>query len=330
MPYISDIRPNLPLKPHKFMDRLRAFIRAKNLAYKTEKTYCFWIKRYIKYHNLQKPEQLSDRHVEQFLHHLAVVENVSIGTQKAALNAIAFLYNQFMQQPLGKLNITHATVKRRVPTVFSHKEAQDVIRNLSSPWSLMARLMYGSGLRTKEVISLRIKDIDFDHEMIVVRHGKGNKDRRTVLPESLFEHLKQQIQQVKVQHREDLQHGFGEVYMPFALSKKYPHAAKELAWQYLFPSQKLATDPRSGKIRRHHVYDRSLQRNVKRAIRKAQVTKHASCHTFRHSFATRLLEQGNDIRTVQELLGHADVKTTEIYTHVLHKGVLGVKSPMDR
>jgi len=261
MPTINNIRPNLPRKPQRFMDKLRAFIRSKNLAYKTEKTYCFWIKRYIKYHNLQSPHKLSDQHVEQFLHHLAIVENVGVGTQKTALNALAFLYNQFLEQPLGSLNITKAKVQRRIPSVFSHREAQSVIQQLTSPYSLMAKLMYGSGLRTSEVISLRVKDIDFEHQMIIVRYGKGNKDRRTVLPESLCELLKQQIKRVALLHKEDTTQGFGEVYLPFALARKYPSAAKELAWQYLFPSTKLSTDPRSKRIRRHHVYDRSLQRN---------------------------------------------------------------------
>ena len=315
--------------PNKFMTRLRSFIRAKNLAYKTEQTYCFWIKRYLKYHKLQQPQNLSSQHVEQYLHHLAVVDNVSVGTQKVALNSLAFLYNQFLEQPLGNLNITKAKVSRKIPTVFSHKEATAIILNLTSPWKLLAQLMYGSGLRTSEAIKLRVKDIDFDHQMIIVRSGKGNKDRRTVLPDALAFDLQLQIQVVSKIHQKDISDGYGEVYMPNALNRKYRTASKQLPWQFLFPSHKLSKDPRTSDIRRHHVYDRSLQRNVKKAIQKAHIPKHASCHTFRHSFATKLLEQGNDIRTVQELLGHADVKTTEIYTHVLHKGVLGVKSPID-
>ena len=190
--------------------------------------------------------------------------------------------------------------------------------------------MYGGGLRTSEAISLRVKDIDFDQQMIIVRSGKGNKDRRTILPESLIDQLHEQIITVMRLHESDLQNGYGEVAMPDALARKYPSAATELAWQFLFPSYKYSRDPRSGIERIHHVYDRSLQRNVKNAIRSCRIPKHANCHTFRHSFATRLLEQGNDIRTVQELLGHSSVETTEIYTHVLHKGVLGVRSPVDR
>ena len=327
---MKDVRGVLPKKPIKFMHQLRAFIRSRNLAYKTENTYCLWIKRYIFYHNKQHPKEMSASHVEQFLHHLAVVENVSIGTQKVALNALAFLYNQFLNQPLGKIYISKAKVQRRVPAVFSHKEASAVIERLSHPWQLIASIMYGGGLRTSEAISLRVKDIDFDQQMIIVRSGKGGKDRRTILPESLIDQLHEQIITVMRLHESDLANGYGEVYMPDALSRKYPFAARELAWQFLFPSYKYSRDPRSGVERRHHVYDRSLQRNVKNSIRACHIPKHANCHTFRHSFATRLLEQGNDIRTVQELLGHSNVETTEIYTHVLHKGVLGVRSPMDR
>ncbi|NNC98422.1 MAG: integron integrase [Gammaproteobacteria bacterium] len=326
---MDNVRHVLPKTPSKFMHRLRAFIRAKNLAYKTEQTYCFWIKRYIFFHHRQNPQELTPQHVEQFLHSLAVVDNVSVGTQKIALNALAFLYNQFLKQPLGQIHITKAKVHKRIPTVFSHKEAIAIIQALTDPWKLLANLMYGSGLRTSEAIKLRVKDLDFDNQIILIRSGKGDKDRRSILPDSLYPELKQQINLVIKVHHKDLHDGYGSVYMPKALNRKYKNGAKELAWQYLFPSESLSRDPRSGIIRRHHVHERSLQRNVKKAIQAAHVTKHASCHTFRHSFATRLLEQGNDIRTVQELLGHADVKTTEIYTHVLHKGVLGVKSPVD-
>ena len=344
---MNDVRGVLPEKPTKFMPQLRAFIRAKNLAYSTENTYCLWIKRYIFYHNKQHPKDMGAAHVEQYLHHLAIVKNVSVSTQKTALNSLAFLYNQFLNQPIGQIYISKAKVQRRVPVVFSHKEATAVIARLSQPWQLIASIMYGGGLRTSEAISLRVKDIDFDRQMIVVRSGKGNKDRRTILPESLIDQLHEQIITVMRLHESDLAKGYGEVYMPNALARKYPSAAKELAWQFLFPSYKYSRDPRSGVERRHHVYDRSLQRNVKNAIRACHIPKHANCHTFRHSFATRLLEQGNDIRTVQELLGHSNVETTEIvstgflphetlihpwmsYTHVLHKGVLGVRSPVDR
>ena len=330
MDNIANIPCALPAEPVRFMDRLRVFMRSRNLAYKTEKTYCNWIKRFIRFHQMKHPKEMSSSHVEQFLHHLAVIDHVSVGTQKVALNSLAFLYNQFLGVQLGDLNITKARASQRVPTVFSHSEAISVIRGLSHPWKLIAAVMYGSGLRISEAISLRVKDIDFDQKTIIVQLGKGGKDRRTLLPDSCFDSLHEQINHVTRQHGFDLENGLGSVYLPDALARNYPSAPKELAWQYLFPSLKLARDPRSGVIRRHHVNDRSLQRNVKRAIQKAGVAKHASCHTFRHSFATSLLEQGNDIRTVQELLGHASVSTTQIYTHVLHKGALGTRSPIDR
>lgn len=330
MDEMDDVRRPLPIQPVKFMDLVRVQIRARNLAYKTEKSYCFWIKRFIRYHRLKHPKEMGAVEVEQFLHHLAVVDNVSVSTQKIALNALSFLYNKHLEQPLGRLSITKARVPRRVPVVFSHKEAVSVIECLTQPWQLIAGVMYGAGLRTGEAVKLRVKDVDFDQQMIVVRSGKGGKDRRTILPELLVDDLREQIAVVVRVHQADLNTGYGEVYLPNALSRKYPSAAKELAWQYLFPSSKYSKDPRSELVRRHHVYDRSLQRNVKNAIRRCGIPKHANCHTFRHSFATRLLEQGNDIRTVQELLGHSNVETTEIYTHVLHKGVLGVKSPVDR
>lgn len=323
-------RRALSAKPVRFMDQLREFMRGRNLALKTESTYCYWIKRYIRYHQMQHPNDMGPKHVEQFLHHLAVVDSVSASTQSVALNSLAFLYKQFFGVRLGHLNITKAKASKRVPTVFSHKEAISIIEMLASPWDLLAQLMYGSGLRINEATSLRLKDIDFDQKMIIVRMGKGGKDRRTLLPSSSIARLGQQIENVKMQHKNDLNSGFGEVYLPSALLRKNPCATKQLAWQYLFPSYKLTRDSRSGVIGRNHVYDRSLQRNVKLAIQKCCIAKHASCHTFRHSFATRLLEQGNTIRVVQELLGHADVTTTQIYTHVLHKDGLGVRSPIDR
>ena len=330
MDNIDNHRQSLSAKPIRFMDQLRDCMRARNLAVKTESTYCYWIKRFIRYHRMQHPKDMGAIHVEQFLHHLAVVEKVSAGTQRVALNSLAFLYKQFFGIRLGQLQITKAKRSKRVPTVFSHKEAVSIIAVLAPPWDLLAQLMYGSGLRTGEVTGLRVKDIDFDQNIIVVRLGKGGKDRRTLLPSSCIVRLQEQIDAVKRRHKVDLNNGFGEVYLPAALLRKYPSAAKELAWQYLFPSHKITCDSRSGVIGRHHVYDRSLQRNVKLAIRKCEIAKHASCHTFRHSFATRLLEQGSTIRVVQELLGHADVATTQIYTHVLHTNRLDVRSPIDR
>ena len=262
----KSIPHHVPGDSERFMHQLRRFIRSRNLSYRTETTYCFWIKRYIRYHRLKHPREMDSIHVEQFLHHLAVVAHVSINTQKIALNALSFLYNKFLNSPLGELHITRAKQSRRVPVVFSHKEATSIIARLNFPWKAIASIMYGSGLRVSEAISLRVKDVDFNQMMIVVRQGN----------------------------------------------------CPEIHAQRNCDATMFTQD--------HY---RSLQRNVKAAIHRARINKHASCHTFRHSFATRLLEQGNDIRTVQELLGHSDVSTTEIYTHVLHRGVLGVKSPID-
>ncbi len=327
---MDDVPRPVPGQPVRFMDQLRVFMRARNLAYKTEQTYCFWIKRYIRHHRLQHPDAMGVEHVEEFLHHLAVVRCVSPNTQRVALNSLVFLYAKFLDRPLDRINITPARGARRIPVVFSHDEATAIISRLRHPWRLLCELMYGSGLRVGESVKLRVKDIDFDQQMIIVRFGKGGRDRRTLLPSTVFSQLKNQIEQVAETHKSDTLNGLGEVYMPNALARKYPSAARSLAWQFLFPSAKLSFDPRARVMRRHHVTDRSVQRNVKQAIYAAKIPKHANCHTFRHSFATRLLEQGNDIRTVQELLGHSDVSTTEIYPHVLHKGILGVRSPIDR
>lgn len=324
-----DIPHDLPLKPIKFLDRLRLHIRQKRLAYSTEKTYVYWARLYILFHNKRRPETMGALEVEAFLNYLAVRRRVTVNTQKTALNALAFLYKSFLEQPFEGVQLTLASTPRKIPTVFSHTEALNVISYLDEPYRMMAQIMYGGGLRISEVLSLRIKDIDFSQRVIIVMFGKGNRHRRTILPTMLVDPLKTQIQFVKSQHTLDLASGYGSVYMPYALSRKYPNADTELGWQYLFPAKYLAEDPRSKAIRRHHILDRTVQKQVKTAIKKSGIHKHASCHTFRHSFATRLLENGYDLRTIQELLGHADVSTTEIYTHVLNRGGRGVVSPLD-
>jgi site-specific recombinase XerD len=286
---ILDVPPKLPENPTRFMDQLRSLIRSRNLAYKTEQTYCHWIKRFIRFHGMQHPSTCATKEVEQFLSHLAVQRNSSISTQRTALNAIVFLFREFLQQPLDELSFELARKPRRLPTVFTHDEAKAVISNLEGASQLVARLMYGSGLRINEVLRLRVKDIDFGMQQIIVRSGKGNKDRTTLLPESLLEPLELQIELCLVQHKQDLASGHGEVYMPSALNRKFPEAA----------------------------------------IREAGIYKQANSHVLRHSFATRLLEAGYDIRTIQKLLGHSDVRTTEIYTHVVRKGGFGVRSPVD-
>lgn len=326
---ITDVPPKLPEKPIRFMDQFRALIRSRNLAYKTEQTYCHWVKRFIRFHHMQHPAGLSSMDVEGFLSHLAVQCNNSVGTQRTALNALVFLYREFLGQPFEDLHFEAARKPQRLPTVFTHEEAIAVIGHLEGTPQLVARLMYGSGLRVNEALRLRIKDIDFGMQQILVRSGKGNKDRVTLLPNSLLETLKLQIKAALLLHRHDLAGGFGEVYMPFALDRKYPNAGTEPAWQYLFPAAKTSKDPRSNSVRRHHLLDRTVQRAIGAAIRRAGIYKQANSHALRHSFATRLLEAGYDIRTIQKLLGHADVRTTEIYTHVVKKGGFGVRSPVD-
>lgn len=326
---ILDVPPKLPDNPTRFMDLLRVLIRSRNMAYKTEQTYCHWIKRFIRFHGMQHPSALSAKEVEQFLSHLAVQRNTSVSTQRTALNAIVFLFREFLEQPLDELSFELARKPRRLPTVFTHDEARAVIGHLQGESHLVARLMYGSGLRINEALRLRVKDVDFGMQQIIVRSGKGNKDRTTLLPDSLIEPLTLQMESCLAQHRKDLAQGHGEVYMPTALNRKFPRAGREAAWQYLFPAAKLSRDPRSNVLRRHHLLDRSVQRAIGAAIREAGIYKQANSHALRHSFATRLLEAGYDIRTIQKLLGHADVRTTEIYTHVVRKGGFGVRSPVD-
>lgn len=326
---MDDIPKPLPERPSRFIDQFRYFIRKKGLAYKTEKTYVSWVLRYIRFHRRKHPAEMSEAHIEMFLDDLGVHKNASKNTQRTALNALVFLYREFLQSELKDLKYTHAKQQRRLPVVFTHSEAQQVISALKYPYKLMAQLMFGCGLRISECIRLRIKDLDFGMKVLIVRDGKGGKDRSTILPASLHEALTLQIEKVKLMHQQDLEDGYGEVYMPYRLAIKYPSSARSVEWQYLFPSKEIATDPRSGDRRRHHVMDRTVQRVVKQAIRDVGIYKHAGCHTFRHSFATSLLQQGYDIRTIQKLLGHSNVETTEIYTHVIGQGANAVKSPLD-
>lgn len=330
MPIISEARRPLPPNPVRFMHRLRALIRQRNLSWATEKAYCSWIKRFIKFHNMQNPNNMSDQHVEQFLHHLAIVREVTGNTQKSALNALAFLFNQFLEKPLGKLNITKAKKPRKIPAVFSHDEAIGIISCLGHPYRLMAMLMYGSGLRVGEVVALRVQDLDFANRIIMVIKGKGDKDRRAIMPDETISALQAQLSIVAERHDSDLANGFGAAYMPIAQRANARHVRKEFKWQFLFPASNLSYDPTTNSPRRHHIHPSSVQRSIKQAITRQRITKQASCHTLRHSFATRLLEQGTNIRVVQELLGHASVSTTEIYTHVLHKHGLLAISPLDQ
>jgi len=268
--------------------------------------------------------------IEDFLSHLAQNLNVAASTQNQAFNAVLFLYNQVLNQPLDdKINAIRAKKPRRLPTVMTPAESMAVIKALSGTNQLMATVLYGCGLRLIECIRLRVKDIDFAMNQVVVRDGKGKIDRITVLPESIKKELQLHLEYVKTIHQNDLSRGYGSVYLPYALSRKYPNAKREWGWQYVFPSKRLSKDPRTGNIRRHHIHENSLQKAVKKAVRLTFINKPISCHTFRHSFATHLLENGYDIRTVQELLGHKDVSTTMIYTHVLNRGGKAVRSPID-
>lgn len=326
---ITDIPIIIPEKPIRLIDQYRSFIRSLNMSYRTEQAYVHWLLRYVRFHQKRHPATMGAAELEQFLTHLAVQLNVAINTQRTALNALMFFYNKFLSTPITGLAPIRAKKHRRIPVVFSPQEARAIIEHLSHPYKLAAQLMYGAGLRISECLSLRVKDIDFSSLQIVVRSGKGGKDRRSMLPESLVEPLRKQIGIVECMLAMDKAVGIGDVYMPNRLAEKYPRAGSSLAWQFIFPSVSTAIDPRSGIERRHHLYDGTLQRKVKDALMLARIHKHASCHTFRHSFATQLLSAGYDIRTVQELLGHSDVKTTEIYTHVLNKGGLCVRSPLD-
>lgn len=326
---MDDIPLKVSITSERFLDKLRIFIRKNNLALATEKTYIGWIVRFIRFNKMQHPEKMGQNEVEAFLTFLALQKNSSKSTQRTALNAIIFLYHKFLDKPLGKLNFSFARREQRLPEVFSQKEVKGVLGIMKEPYKLMAEMMYGCGFRVNELLRLRVKDIDFEMNQITVRSGKGGKDRSTLLPTSTVSRLRLQIESVQTLHQVDLLNNHGEVYLPNALSEKFPYAAKSLGWQYLFPASRVAKDPRSEKIRRHHLHATALQKRVRQAIRNAGILKYASCHTFRHSFATHLLENGYDIRTVQELLGHADVATTQIYTHVMRKGANAVKSPLD-
>lgn len=328
-PTLSDTPIHIPEKPTRFVDQFRFFLRSKNYKYATEQTYIHWVVRFIYFHNKRHPKSMGAEEVEAFLTHLAVNRSVSKSTQATALNALVCMYTKFLNQPLGDINFSHSRRPSRVPTVFSVAEAKAVIDQLKGPYRLAAELMYGSGLRIMECVRLRVKDIDFANKQIIVREGKGSKDRITVLPESLISNLEHQIVIVEKTFALDRENKVGPVWLPNALERKYPSAGYQIGWQFLFPSSRVAKDPRSDVVRRHHIDRSVIQKRVSLAIRSAKIYKQASSHTFRHSFATHLLERGYDIRTVQELLGHSDVKITQRYTHVLNKGGLAVISPID-
>jgi integron integrase len=314
----------------RLLDRVRAVLRRKHYSLRTEEAYVAWIKRYILFHHKRHPQELGVPEVEAFLTDLAVQQHVAASTQNQALSALLFLYTEVLQQPLaGPVHAVRAKQPQRLPTVLTREEVRRVLDALAGVHQLMAKLLYGSGLRLMECVRLRVKDVDFTQRQIVVRDGKGAKDRVTMLPDSLIAPLQEHLRRVQLTHAQDLRTGHGQVYLPNALERKYPNANREWIWQYVFPTESRPVDPRTGAHRRHHVDESGLQKAVKRAAQLALLPKHVTCHTFRHSFATHLLEDGYDIRTVQELLGHRDVRTTMIYTHVLNRGGKGVRSPLD-
>ncbi|MCL4315342.1 MAG: integron integrase [Gammaproteobacteria bacterium] len=315
----------------KLLDQVRGKIRLKHYSIRTEQSYLDWIKRFILFHGKRHPKDMGPQDVEAFLTHLAVQGKVAASTQNQAKSALLFLYKEVLGIELSWLdNVERAKAPKRLPVVLTREEVQAVLTRLEGTYWLVASLLYGTGLRIMEAVRLRIKDVDFARREILVRDGKGFKDRVTMLPSTLAEPLKAHLQRVKALHQQDLEAGFGAVYLPYALDRKYPNAGRDWAWQYVFPAAKLSIDPRSGETRRHHLQDQAVQRAVKQAVRDAGLSKPATPHTFRHSFATHLLEGGYDIRTVQELLGHSDVSTTMIYTHVLNRGGKGVQSPLDQ
>jgi integron integrase len=317
-------------RPRKLLDQVRDAIRVKHYSYSTEKTYVYWIRRFILFHNKRHPGEMGTQEVTQFLTHLAVTEHVASSTQNQALNAIVFLYRVVLQQELVGVDAVRAKKSRYLPTVLTPEEVQRVIAHLYGVYKLVVQLLYGSGLRLSEGLQLRIKDIDFAQHQLVIRDTKGKESRVTMLPNRLIEPLQAHLQSVRGLHQQDLDRGYGSVYLPFALERKYPHADRQWIWQYVFPADRLSQDPRSGVTRRHHLHETGVQRAVRNAVKLVKIEKRVTCHTFRHSFATHLLQNGYDIRTVQELLGHKDVKTTMIYTHVLNRGGRGVRSPLDR
>jgi len=320
-----------PQNSPKLLDRVVARLRVKHYSLRTEKTYVDWIKRYIWFHGKRHPQEMGGLEVEAFLSHLAVERTVSASTQNQAKSALLFLYKEVLQTELPWLdNITQAKVPKRLPVVMTRDEVRAVLSRMDGTMWLIASLLYGSGLRIMECLRMRVKDLDLAKGEILVREGKGFKDRVTMLPTSLVQSLKDHLLRVKELHEGDLKTGHGEVFMPMALARKYPNAGRSWAWQYVFPSRNLSADPLSSVIRRHHADEKTIRRAVRRAVLEAGINKPATPHTFRHSFATHLLESGYDIRTVQELLGHSDVSTTMIYTHVLNKGGKGVVSPLDR
>lgn len=320
-----------PKRPPRLLDAVREQIRLRNFSIRTEQVYADWVKRFVLFHGKRHPAEMGAPELEAFLTHLAVQRNVSAGTQNQARSAVLFMYRHVLNMQLPWLaEVVKAKSSQHLPVVLTHREVKALLDELSGVHALVASLLYGTGMRLLEGLRLRIKDLDFERREVVVRCGKGAKDRVTVLPENLVFPLQQQVALARVRHLQDLAAGLGEVWLPNALATKYPQAAKATGWQFVFPSPSISIDPRSGAERRHHLTEQVIQRAVATAAKRAGIDKPCSPHVLRHSFATHMLQAGYDIRTVQELLGHADVKTTQIYTHVMNRGGRGVLSPFDK
>jgi integron integrase len=316
--------------PPGLLDRVRQALRARHYSRRTEQAYAAWITRFVEFYDRRDPGEMGEREVNEFLTHLAVSERVAAATQNQALAALLFLYDSVLHRPLGRVEgVVRARRPRRVPVVLTREEVRAVLDSLDGTTRLVCALLYGSGLRLLECLRLRVKDVEFQRNEITIRDGKGGKDRMTMLPATMKAPLQAHLGKVRRQHEKDLARDLGRAPLPDALARKYPGADRQWAWQWVFPASSHYVDAHTGVRHRHHLHESVIQRAVKEAARRAGLTKPASCHTFRHSFATHLLEDGYDIRTVQELLGHKDVKTTMIYTHVLNRGGKGVRSPMD-
>jgi integron integrase len=314
----------------ELMSELHSSLRSRHYSRRTEESYCLWVRRFIRFHRLRHPGDMAEPEINAFLSHLAVDEHVSASTQTQALSALLFLYRNVLHREVGELEgLVRARTPRRLPVVLNRDEVRALLAQLEGDRWLIASLLYGSGLRLMECLHLRVLDLEFARSQITVRDGKGGKDRVTMLPQAVAPALREQLHAARAVHQRDLADGWGRVELPGALARKYPNASGEWRWQWVFPQQRRWTSRQTGEQGRHHVHETIVQRAVKDAVRQAGITNHASCHTLRHSFATHLLEAGYDIRTIQELLGHKDVRTTMIYTHVLNRGGQGVRSPMD-
>ena len=319
-------------KKNNLLTEMRDLMRRLHYSIHTETAYCDWVAKYVHFHKMQARETLfvePEKKVEDYLTYLAVQANVAASTQNQAFNALVFLYKRVLAHPLEGIDATRSHKTQRIPVVLTREEVKQILSLLEGTSELLAKLLYGCGLRITEAVRLRVKDIDYGYKQITVRNGKGMKDRVTPFPASVESLLCNHLERVKLIHTQDLAAGYGTVYLPYALARKYPNAEKEWGWQYVFPSRNLSADPRSGIIRHHHTDQSVVNKAIKQAVHKVEITKKVSAHTFRHSFATHLLQRGTDIRTIQSLLGHKDLETTMIYTHVLKQGGEGVMSPLD-